>query len=428
MDMRGLWASKQLPVQKYPSTVITDTITSRHRSTEEQTHILNGPFAHHMKGVGELIKPLSSESSSIPPNSSTHITSSCSGLLSSSLGRLEDNVGLSTFETPGRIDPSPTADHRYPLNPSMGRLYGVGRSFDISASRVSPASDSIEGTAVKNKVDNEIAHNNISGDEVPTEDHSRDSQTNDSLPRRSLDASVSPDHKGMHTLVLQAMETVQRYESENEEQRRELNRLNMLLSDLQTERQQLVDRVALIKTTVLNKVTASFQALKAQEKDLHSLKSNSKELFSTVEECRHLLQEINQFKGAVSDSIEAVRIYLNPEQCSQEVTLPPRLSTRESLVALKNEITNKQGVLDMLRDRLSDSLSDVSSLRTFAFQTQEAYFAECSASRAAKEELNQRETRISELVAELNYQRAETLKALTQAAELETKIETCQQQ
>lgn len=50
----------------------------------------------------------------------------------------------------------------------------------------------------------------------------------------------------------------------------------------------------------------------------------------------------------------------------------------------------EQQVLDMLRDRLSDALSDVAVLRTHAFQMQEAYSAECLAVKVAKEERDMR--------------------------------------
>lgn len=40
----------------------------------------------------------------------------------------------------------------------------------------------------------------------------------------------------------------------------------------------------------------------------------------------------------------------------------------------------------MLRDRLSDALSDVVALRSHAFQIQEAYSAECLASKVARDE------------------------------------------
>jgi hypothetical protein len=100
----------------------------------------------------------------------------------------------------------------------------------------------------------------------------------------------------------------------------------------------------------------------------------------------------------------------------------------------------EQQVLDMLRDRLTDALSDLASSRAHAYELQESYASERLTSRRAMADTQAaggspfaqcapilmhplQEIRIGELTCALKQQQKESLDAITSVGDLEARIE-----
>ncbi|KAF8517763.1 hypothetical protein JB92DRAFT_2142588 [Gautieria morchelliformis] len=75
----------------------------------------------------------------------------------------------------------------------------------------------------------------------------------------------SADTKGMQGVVMEAMKSIQRYESENESQKSEIDRLNTRVALLENEKNQLANKVQLIKNTSLKKLATSSQRYVASD-------------------------------------------------------------------------------------------------------------------------------------------------------------------
>ncbi|KAF8579317.1 hypothetical protein K439DRAFT_407731 [Ramaria rubella] len=95
---------------------------------------------------------------------------------------------------------------------------------------------------------------------------------------------------------------------------------------------------------------------------------------------------------------------------------------QEVLTELRSDSANKQQVLDMLRDRLTDTLSDLASSRLHANEVEEAYAVECRSSHKALADLRISDAHVLELTCDLKQQQRECLDATTFAGTLESKL------
>lgn len=213
--------------------------TSGSGFSEDQVHILGTLFTESMvgaepnnetkavKAVGHMVSN-SEPSPIVAPNCSVqHKTLSGSGFFSSSLKHPRGRTSTSTSEN--RVSPGCVIDSKHLSNETSHlrtevapekRSNEEGRMSNISL-------PTIQSTAyLKDALDNGSHGRTFTtkGDEAFLEDHNnRHSRPKlgEQLRCRSTSVSISDnsvDHKGMHTLVLEAMKTIQRYESENEEQ------------------------------------------------------------------------------------------------------------------------------------------------------------------------------------------------------------------
>ncbi|KIJ56896.1 hypothetical protein M422DRAFT_40468 [Sphaerobolus stellatus SS14] len=263
---------------------------------------------------------------------------------------------------------------------------------------------------------------------------------NATISSRGSSTSVGPiDAKGIQGVVIEAMKTIERYEVENNAHKAEIGRLNARLTTEESENIRLQARIESIKGTSLEKLKASSKTLESLGNELEYLKRESIRTFESVDEARSLIEDVHELKSIVTETIQGAinhRVFASERflgegsenmMCDDEEA---NLKTKEILSELKLDNENKQQVLDMLRDRLTEAMGDLANERSHLYEVQEAYAQECRTTQQVLVNLRNTELdidsfldeRLLEVSAELKLRHAECLDYAMKLAEMETEL------
>ncbi|KZT20384.1 hypothetical protein NEOLEDRAFT_874247 [Neolentinus lepideus HHB14362 ss-1] len=210
---------------------------------------------------------------------------------------------------------------------------------------------------------------------------------------------------------------------ELEELRRQVKEMKHQVELAQKEKTEAERRWNELKQSSLKGIESSRESVSNMRTRMSELELESRDAFGTAKNLKLSLSELKDLRRTIAESLQTIEPLLGDHGEYLRVS-----TTKDVVKELKMQAANTQQVVDLLRDQLTASGSELVQANARIAELEECRRIDGEALRASAARVNDMTSRLSELAICLQQQRDELMDALVSAASSESKLEVLRAQ
>ncbi|KAH8113252.1 hypothetical protein DFH11DRAFT_328565 [Phellopilus nigrolimitatus] len=203
-----------------------------------------------------------------------------------------------------------------------------------------------------------------------------------------------------------------------EEQTKEMQKLKDELITVTAERNGLVQRVVLVKQKAKDGLESNAKKLSDMETLLQALESKSRECFTFVEVSRTSMADVENLKEIVKNSAKCLETLVG-----EDGVYAPTQGWKAVLSEVQFDVSNKQQVIDMFRDRLEYTQGELADAKNRIAELEMLQSQDNNVLRLSSKKLVDAGSKLAELAALLKSQQQESVDTLIKNSALGAKLD-----
>ncbi|TFK55956.1 hypothetical protein OE88DRAFT_1804742 [Heliocybe sulcata] len=210
---------------------------------------------------------------------------------------------------------------------------------------------------------------------------------------------------------------------ELEELRRQVKEMKHQAEISQKEKGDAERRWSHLKQHSLKEIESSRESIARMRSRMSELESESREAFGTVKTIKSSLPELSDLRKTIAESLRTIEPLVGEDGDYLRAS-----KTKDIIKELQTQTTNTQQVVDLLRDQLTSSGSELIQANARIAELEETRRIDGQALRASANRVDDMTSRLSDLSIRLQEQRKELMDALVSAASSESRLEVLRAQ
>lgn len=289
-------------------------------------------------------------------------------------------------------------------------------SVDIRApADLAPSEVGSDGWGYTNRPD----HGSTAGRAIPT-----------SFPRASAgpharapsELSFNDQDDDISTVMMRGATDLRNAKIEREELRRQVTEMEQQLQRSRNEKNDIERRWKEFRQNSLASLESSRQSIAQLQSVMEGLQSRSEDAFGFARTAKSSLPELADLRTTVADALQRIEPSIDDDG-----ELVRASKTRDIIKDLQAQNTHTQQVVDLLRDKLTSSGSDLIQARTRIRELEETHQGDREALCRSADAMREMTSRLSDMSTRLRDQGSELVDALVSAANNEKDLMQLQQ-